>query len=76
MRICQNIEDNKNNAFPFCSNTSNQDDKISNFDIKNIDTNKSIHKENLYEDLCMKDETNTGVDINSWKRMLVKTQKI
>lgn len=61
--------------FLFCSNTSNQDDKISNFDIKNIDTNKSIHKENLYEDLCMKDETNTGVDINNLEKIVGKNSK-
>lgn len=43
--------------------------------IKNIDTNKSIHKENLYEDLCMKDETNTGVDINSLEKIVGKNSK-
>lgn len=56
--------------FLFCSNTSNQDDKISNFDIENIDTNKSIHKENLYED-----ETNTGVDINNLEKIVGKNSK-
>lgn len=43
--------------------------------MKNIDTNKSIHKENLYEDLCMKDETNTGVDINNLEKIVGKNSK-